>query len=55
MTEWVQMLVTMGDRPRQPVHGVVVPYRNSDEQFHYYFRRYGEEPVRFLLQSRVLC
>ena len=25
MTEWVQMLVTMADGPRQPVHGVVVP------------------------------
>ncbi|WP_251014650.1 hypothetical protein [Rhodococcus qingshengii] len=45
MTEWVQMLVTMADGPRQPVHGVVVPYRNSDEPFHYYHGSYGEEPV----------
>lgn len=45
MTVWVQMLVTMADGPRQPVHGVVVPYRNSDEPFHYYLGTYGEEPV----------
>ncbi len=45
MTEWVQMLVTMADGPRQPIHGVVVPYRNSDEPFHYYYGSYGEEPV----------
>lgn len=45
MTEWVQMLVTMADGPREPVHGLVVPYRNSDEPFHYYFGSYGEEPV----------
>ena len=45
MTEWVQMLVTLADGPRQPVHGVVVPYRNSDEPFHYYYGSYGEEPV----------
>lgn len=45
MTEWVQMLVTMADGPRQPIHGVVVPYHNSDEPFHYYFGSYGEEPV----------
>ena len=45
MTEWVQMLVTMADGPRQPIHGVVVPYHNFDEPFHYYFGSYGEEPV----------
>ncbi|MFE4502458.1 hypothetical protein ACFRFQ_21625 [Rhodococcus sp. NPDC056743] len=45
MTEWVQMLVTMADGPQQPVHGAVIPYRNSDEPFHYYFGSYGEEPV----------
>lgn len=45
MTEWVQMLVTMADGPRQQVHGTVVPYRNSEEPFHYYLGTYGEEPV----------
>lgn len=45
MTEWVQMLVAMADGPSRPVHGVVVPYRNSDEPFHYYLGSYGEEPV----------
>ncbi|WP_072690760.1 hypothetical protein [Rhodococcus marinonascens] len=45
MTEWVQMLVGMADGPTQPVHGVVVPYRNSDEPFHFYYATSGEEPV----------
>jgi hypothetical protein len=45
MTEWVQMLVTMADGPRRPIHGVVVPYRNTDEPLHYYYGTYGEEPV----------
>lgn len=45
MTEWVQVLVSMADGPTQPVQGVVVPYRNSDEPFHFYSRSYGEEPV----------
>ncbi|EME24084.1 hypothetical protein [Rhodococcus triatomae] len=44
-TAWVRMLVTMADGPREPVHGVVVPYRNSDEPFRYYTATYGEEPV----------
>lgn len=45
MTEWVQVLVAMADGPRLPVSGVIVPYRNSDEPFHYYMANYGEEPV----------
>ncbi|RVW03621.1 hypothetical protein [Rhodococcus spongiicola] len=45
MTEWVQMLVGMADGPTQPVHGVVLPYRNSDKPFHFYYATYGEEPI----------
>lgn len=45
MTPWVQMLVTMADGPTRPVHGTVVPYRNSDVPVHYYTADYGEEPV----------
>lgn len=43
MTAWVQMLVTMADGPSQAVHGVVVPYRNSDKPFRFYYGTY--EPV----------
>ncbi|MCA1005647.1 hypothetical protein LCL87_07955 [Rhodococcus hoagii] len=45
MTDWVQMLVAMADGPSQPVRGVVVPYRNSDKPFRFYYGTYGEEPV----------
>lgn len=45
MTDWVQMLVAMADGPSQPVRGVVVPYRNSDEPFHVCYGTYVEEPV----------
>jgi hypothetical protein len=45
VTEWVEMLVTMADGPKQPVHGVVVPYRNTDEPWRFSYGSYGEEPV----------
>ncbi|WP_305094939.1 hypothetical protein [Prescottella sp. R16] len=51
MTPWVQMLVTMADGPALPVHGTMVPYRNSDVPLHYYYGTYGEEPVFLPLRS----
>ncbi|MFZ2176227.1 MAG: hypothetical protein WAW17_19755 [Rhodococcus sp. (in: high G+C Gram-positive bacteria)] len=45
MTGWVEMLVTMADGPKQPVQGVVVPYRHSDERWRFSYGSYGEDPV----------
>ncbi|AOW94151.1 hypothetical protein BFN03_19645 [Rhodococcus sp. WMMA185] len=45
MTEWMQMLVGMADGPTEPVHGTVIPYRNSDKPFHFYYATSAEEAV----------